>query len=74
MYELRLNDFCAKPVFLLRFEYVASVASTVPDELRICTFNVSYAVVVVVSAGCGEDRHNADCHGQAKASEHRDVV
>ena len=33
-----------------RFEYVASVASTVPLLLRICTFSVSYAVVVVVSA------------------------
>jgi len=37
-------------VFLFRFEYVASVASTVPELFVTCTFKVSYAVVVVVSA------------------------
>src|SRR5438270_7601754 len=43
------NDFCTYVEFAFRFEYVASVVRTVPLVLRICTFSVSYAVVVVVS-------------------------
>ena len=34
----------------MRFENVPSVASTVPEEFSTCTFRVSNAVVVVVSA------------------------
>lgn len=46
----RLNDFCEYPVLWFRLEKVARVESTVPDELRTCTVNVSNAVVVLVSA------------------------
>ena len=46
----RLNDFCAYPVLWFRLENVARVESTVPDEFRTCTVNVSNAVVVLVSA------------------------
>jgi hypothetical protein len=46
----RLNDFCEYPVLWLRLENVARVESTVPDEFRTCTVNVSNAVVVLVSA------------------------
>ena len=50
MYAVRSNVFCEYPAAALRFEYVASVASTVPELFNTWTFNVSYAVVVVVSA------------------------
>ena len=46
----RLNDFCAYPVLWFRLENVARVESTVPDEFRTCTVNLSNAVVVLVSA------------------------
>src|ERR1051326_6872397 len=46
----RLKDFCEYPVAWFRFENVAKVESTVPDEFRICTVSVSNAVVVLLSA------------------------
>jgi len=46
----RLNDFCEYPVAWFRLENVAKVESTVPDEFRTCTVNLSNAVVVLVSA------------------------
>ena len=50
MYDVKSNVLCIKPGAALRFEYVARVASIVPDEFLIWTFNVSLALVVVVSA------------------------
>ena len=46
----RLKDFCEYPVAWFKFEKVARVESTVPDEFRTCTVNLSNAVVVLVSA------------------------
>src|SRR5262245_7023979 len=48
--EVKLNVFCLYPAAALRLEYVASVESTVPEELRTCTVSVSKAVLVVVSS------------------------
>ncbi len=50
MYEARLKLCCVYPVLWFRFEYVASVPSTVPEPLSTCTVSLSYAVEVVVSA------------------------
>src|SRR6476469_3386946 len=48
--EARLNVCCWYPVAWFRLEKVASVCSTVPEELRTWTCSVSKAEVVVVSA------------------------
>ena len=47
---MRSKLTCVYPGAAFKFEYVASVARTAPDELRTWTFMVSLALVVVVSA------------------------